>query len=79
MASMSSFADPIIDCDEWALAAPLQHKDVISTASEVSNASLQGDKIIHLIPVETDLNAKIAVVTTTLRCRVLTVDIIDAQ
>lgn len=79
MASMSSFADPIIDCDEWALAAPLQHKDVISTAGEASDVYLQGDKIVYLIPVETDLNSKIAAVTTTLRCRVLSIDIIDAE
>lgn len=79
MASMSSFADPIIDCDEWALSAPLQHKDVLSTAGEISDAYLQSDKIVYLIPVETELNVKIAAVTTTLRCRVLHVDLIDAK
>lgn len=79
MISMSSFADPIIDCDEWALKAPLQHKDVISTAGEISDAYLHSDKIVYLIPVETALNAKIAAVTTNIRCRVLHVDLIDPQ
>ena len=48
LASMSAFADPILDCDKNALGAALE----VSPVAQITEASVEGDLEIYTVELE---------------------------
>ena len=78
LTSFSVLADPIIDCDEWALAAVRHHHSVVS-ANEVIAVSHHEDKSIYYIPVETDVEKKLAAITAKADCRYYGIEFLPVE